>query len=263
MRAFARHLPGVLALSFALIGCSGVPTAPDAPRASTGRGDGLANGSVVDNIRLGNPIDCPNIDPECETRLTLAKKAAIERHGIDASAIGEAHYYLTYLPPGAAYGSSGGMVVVFDLADGSQAAVQTVCFHGCYVVDPQPVAPRELPPVADHGPLVDPLVEKPADCASADHPTCDEAVAAAIAAATKIGFLAPPTSADTHYHVTFTPAAQVPQIQAEYVVDMYVAGPHDVLAEMAFGVSCDSGPCQVVWSRDTSIPPEPSPVPES
>jgi hypothetical protein len=119
--------------------------------------------------------------------------------------------------------------------------------------------------VADHGPLVDPLVEKPADCASADHPTCDEAVAAAIAAATKSGFLAPPNIADTHYYVTSVPpdAAGAPAMRVEYVVDMYVAGPHDVLAERAFGVSCHSGPCQVVWSRDTSMPPESSPVPES
>ena len=225
----------------------------------------LANGSVVDDIRIGGPIDCPATSPECETRLTLAKDAAIERHGLAPTAIGEAHYYMTYLAPGAAYGGGGGMIVVFDLDDGSQAAVHTVCFDGCFVVDRQPLAPMELPPAADHGPLVDPFVGAPVDCASADHPTCNEAVEVATAAATGSGFLAPDTKADTHYYVIFVPpdSQEAAGRSAEYIVDMYIAGPHDVLAEIAYAISCASGSCQVVSSTDTTRPQEQSPVPES
>ena len=265
MRRPALHSLEVLALSLVLIGCSRVPAAGEASPETTGSGDVLGNGSVVDDIRIGGPIDCPATNPECETRLTLAKEAAIVRHGLAPTAIGEAHYYMTYLAPGAAYGSGGGMIVVFDLDGGSQAAVQTVCFDGCFVVDPQPLAPLELPPAADHGPLVDPFVDAPVDCASADHPTCNEAVKVAMAAATESGFLAPDTNTDTHYYVTFLPpdSLEAAATPAEYIVDIYIAGPHDVLAEMAFAVSCESGSCRVVSSTDTSTPPERSPVPES
>jgi hypothetical protein len=130
----------VLALLI-LVGCSWLPAAGEASPGATQIGQVLANGSVVDDIRVGVPIECPATRPECETRLALAKEAAISRHAIAPTAIGAAHFYLTYLAPGAAYGSGGGAIVVFDLDDGSQAAVHTVCFDSCFVVDPQPVRP--------------------------------------------------------------------------------------------------------------------------
>jgi hypothetical protein len=255
------HL-AVIALLLILIGCSRQPAAsPETTRP----GQVLANGSVVDDIRVGVPIECPATDPECETRLALAKEAAIARHGLVPTAIGAAHFYMTYLAPGAAYGSGGDAIVVFDLDDGSKAAIRTVCFDGCFVVEPQPVRPLTLEPAIDHGPLVDPFVEAPVECASADHPTCSEAVKVAIATASEDGFLAPDTIADAHYYVTFLPpdSPAAAAMKAEYLVDIYIAGDHDLLAETAIAVSCGSGPCQVVSSTDTSIPPEGSPVPES
>lgn len=255
----------VLALSLILIGCSRLPAAGEASPETTLPRQVLANGSVVDDIRVGIPIECPATDPECETRLTLAKEATIARHGIAPTAIGAAHFYMTYLAPGAAYGSGSDAIVVFDLDDGSQAAIQTVCFDGCFVVEPQPLRPPTLEPAIDHGPLVDPFVEAPVDCASADHPTCNEAIKVAIASANEHDFLAPETVADDHYYVIFLPpdSPEAAATKAEYIVDIYVAGDHDLLAETAIAVYCGSGPCQVVSSTDTSRPPEESPVPES
>ncbi len=254
----------LLALSLIVIGCSRLPTAAEATPETAPSGHVLANGSVVDDIRVGIPLDCLASNPECETRLTLAKEAAIARHGLLPTAIGEAHFYMTYLAPGAAYGSGGGAIVVFDLDDGSQAAVHTVCFDGCFVVEPQPVQPETLEPTLDHGPLVDPFVEAPADCTSADHPSCNEAVKVAIAIANEDGFLAPETIADAHYYVIFLPhdSAAAAATKAEYIVDIYLAGDHDLLAETAIAVYCGSGPCNVVSVTDTSTPPEESPAPE-
>ena len=254
-----------LALSLMLVGCSRLPTAGEPSAEMTQPGQVLANGTVVDDIRVGVPIECPTTDPECETRLTLAKEAAVARHGLAPTAIGAARFYMTYLPPGAAYGSGAGAIVVLDLEDGSRAAVHTVCFDGCFVVEPQPVQPQTLEPAVDHGPQVDPFVEAPVDCASADRPTCNEAIKVAIATASEHGFLAPDTIADAHYCVTFLPpdSPEAAATKAEYIVDIYIAGDHDLLAETAIAVYCGSGPCQVVSSTDRSTPPEESPVPES
>lgn len=222
------------------------------------------NGSVVDSIRIGAPIDCPDTDPECVDRLTLAKEAVIERHRIDSTTIGAARFYLSYLAPGAEHGGGGGAIVVFDLEDGSQAAVLTVCFDGCHVVDPQPLAPLEIPPSTDHGPLIDPLVKEQVDCTSADYPSCNEAVSVAIAAATQSQIITVDTVATAHYYVTYMPLQQAESSakEAEYVIDIYVAGEHDVLAEISVEVSCGLGPCEVVSATDTSLPPEEPPVPE-
>jgi hypothetical protein len=215
----------------------------------------LANGAVVDNIRVGIAIECAT-DPDCATRVTLAKAAAIERHGVARAAIGAAQFYMPYVAPGATLGSGGGAIVVFDLDDGSQAAVYTYCMDTCIVVSPQPVQPMTLESRGDHGPLVDPLVEAPLDCNSQDHPTCNEAVRVAIAAATTNGSLVPDTIADAHYYVIYiTPdSPEETATKAEYVVDLYISGAHDPLAETAIGVYCGSGPCQVVSSQPTDQP---------
>jgi hypothetical protein len=214
----------------------------------------IGTGTVVDDIRVGNVTECAP-DPDCATRLKLAKAAAIARHGLAPDSIGAARFYGTYIPPGATLGSGGGRVVVFDLDDGSHAAVLTYCMDTCFVVAPQPVQPLTLESPADHGPLVDPLVDAPLDCDSPDHPTCNEALKVAIAAATADGFLAPDTIAGAHYYVVYvtpdSPAAAASK--AEYI-DVYIAGPDDTQAETAIGIYCGPGPCQVVSSRPAVAP---------
>jgi hypothetical protein len=206
----------------------------------------LTNGTVVDGIRVGVRIECAP-DPDCPTRLALAKAAAIERHAIAPSAFGPAHFYMPYIPPGAVLGSGGGKIVVFDLQDGSQAAVYTHCMTDCLVVAPQPVQPPTLESPVDHGPLVDPLVQSPVVCSTADHPKCDEAVQVAIDTATANGFLEPDRIAEAHYYViTVPPGSAAAASKTEYIVDIYIPGAHDPLAETAIGVYCGSGPCQVV-----------------
>lgn len=245
----------VFTLSATLIGCSRAETPAGAVPQATEGPQTLANGTVVDNIRVGTSIECAP-DPDCTTRVTLARAAAIERHGLAPNAIGAAHFFMPYIPPGATLGAGGSKIVVFDLDDGSQAAVNTFCMDTCYVVSPQPVQPLTLEGTSDHGPLVDPLVEAPRDCASADHPTCDEAVQVALDSATTNGFLAPDTKAEAHYYVIYI-APDSPEAAAsksEYIVDIYIAGEHDVLAETAIGVYCGSGTCQVVSSTDLPTP---------
>jgi hypothetical protein len=205
----------------------------------------LSNGAVVDGIRVGNRIECAP-DPDCPTRLALAKAAVIERHDVAPGAIGAAHFYMPYIPPGAVSGSGGGKIVVFDLEDGSQAAVHTFCMNDCIVVPPQPVQPPTLESPVDHGPLVDPLVQMPAECSSADHPTCDEAVQVAIDTASANGFLTPDNLAEAHYYVINVPPGSAAASNAEYIVDIYIPGAHGPVAEIAIGVYCGSGPCQVV-----------------
>ena len=245
----------MLVISVALIGCS----TPATRGADTSRPSEpvpmIGNGMVVDDIRLGNAIECAP-DPDCATRLELAKAAAIVRHGIAPDSIGAARFYMTYIPPGAALGAGGGEVVVFDLEDGSHAAVLTYCMDSCIVVAPQPVQPLTLESPVDHGPLVDPLVKAPRDCASSDHPTCDEALKIAIAAATADRFLAPDAIADAHYYVTYvTPdSPEAAASKAEYIFDFYIAGAHEPQSETAIGVYCGPGPCQVVSSRPTDVP---------
>lgn len=259
LRRSALSSLSVLALSLMLMGCSEpqqtlangtVVTTPGgaSPDASQPQ-QTLANGTVVDNIRVGMGIQC-NPDPDCATRAALAKAAAIERHALAPTAIGATHFFMPYVPPGATRGSGGGKIVVFDLDDGSQAAVLTYCMDTCFVVSPQPVQPLTLESPGDHGPLVDPLVESPITCTSADHPTCDEAVRVAIDTATENGFLAPGTIADAHYYVIHVnpDSPEAAASKAEYIVDIYIAGEHDVVAETAIGVYCGSGPCHVVTS---------------
>jgi hypothetical protein len=239
----------VLALSLPLIGCSMLAALVGAVPQVTEPQQTLANGTVVDNIRVGNAADCAT-DPDCATRIELAKDAVIERHGVPPSAIGAVQFYRPYLPPGAARGTGGFKIVVFDLEDGSQAAVNTFCMDSCSVVPRQPVQPLTLEGSGDHGPLVDPKVEAPLTCSSADHPACDEAVQVAIDRARAIDFVTSETIAKAHYYVIYvapgTPEAAISK--AEYIVDIYIAGEHDVLAETAIGVYCGSGPCQVVPS---------------
>ena len=237
----------MLALSLALIGCSTLATLLGAAPQASEPQEGPSNGAVVDDIRVGLAIECAP-DPDCATRLTLATAAAAERHGIAPTAIGAAQFYMPYIPPGATLGSGGSVIVVFDLDDGSQAAVTTFCMDTCFVVAPQPVQPLTLDGTGDHGPLVDPPVEAPITCASADHPTCDEAVQVAIDRATADGFLTSDTIADAHYYVIFVApnSLEAAASKSEYIVDIYIAGEHDVVAETAIGVFCGSGPCQIV-----------------
>jgi hypothetical protein len=246
----------VLALSLMLAGCSprlaipeeAAPAATETSPAVT-HATPLANGTVVDGIRVGNSTECAP-DPDCPTRLALARAAAIERHHLAPSAIGPAHFYIPYIPPGATLGSGGGLIVVFDLEDGSQAAVHTHCFDGCIVVGLQPVQPLTLEEPNDHGPLVDPLVQNPSQCSSAEHPTCDEAVQVAIDTASANGFLTAANIVEAHYYViNVSPgSAEAAATKAEYIVDIYIAGAHGPLAETAIGVYCGSDPCQVVPS---------------
>lgn len=253
----------VAALALILAACSGPSNAGSAAPAGQSPGT-LAIGTVVDDIRVGEAFECGSANPECDVRLRLAREAAIQRHGLTPDAIGAARFYLTYLPPGAAYGSGSNAIVVFDVDDGSQVAVETSCFDGCFVVDPQPVTPATLPPAVDHGPLVDPGVEAPVDCDSTEHPTCNDAVAAAIASAREHGLITAETMATTHYYVTNLASNSSGAVdQTTYLVDVYVAGDRDVLSEAGVLVGCSSGSCQVVSYTDTSSPPEESPVPES
>jgi hypothetical protein len=247
-----RILVPLIALTFTLSGCIGTPTAgvvaPEASAPTTTQ-QVLDNGTVVDGIRLGTATDCAG--PDCETRLKLATADAMSRHDLAASAIGPAHFYLPYVPPGATLGSGGGYIVVLDLDDGSRAAVYTFCFTTCGVVT-QSLAPLNLAGSGDHGPLVDPLVEARLDCSSPEHPSCNDAVQVAIATATTNGFIAPATIADTHYYVDYvTPGSpEAAAFEAEYIVHLYIAGDHDNLAESAIGVYCGSGPCQTVSLPD-------------
>jgi hypothetical protein len=245
-------LVSLIAMTLTLIGCTRMPTAGGvAPETSSPAPTQqvLENGTVVDGIRLGTATDCAG--PDCETRLKLATADAMSRHDLAPSAIGPAHFYLPYVPPGATLGSGGGYIVVLDLDDGSRAAVYTFCFTTCGVVT-QPLAPLTLEGSGDHGPLVDPVVEARLDCSSPDHPSCDEAVQVAIAAATTNGFIAPTTIADTHYYVVYvTPGSpEAAAFKAEYIVHFYIAGDHDNLAESAIGVYCGSGPCETVSLPD-------------
>jgi len=233
-----------LALLVAGCGSAASPSPSSAPLAS----GVLANGSIVDGIRVGEPIDCPVSVPDCETRLTMATDAVIARHSVAPSAIGHVQFYLPYLQPGATYGSGGGAIVVFDLQDGSQAAVHTFCMDSCLVVGAQPVAPESLPPAVDHGPLVDPFVKNPVACRSDGEPACDEAVTVAIEAATAAGVLTADTISDAHYYVTYYPAGspEATALKAQYLVDIYVASPQGSTAEVGIAVSCASGSCDAV-----------------
>jgi hypothetical protein len=240
----------VMVLALTLTGCTSAPAtggvAPaDSASSAATQEEVLENGTVVDGVRLGVATDCAG--PDCDTRLKLATAEVIARHGLVPGAIGEAQFYMPYIPPGATLGSGGGSIVVFDLDDGSRAAVYTFCFDSCSVRTPT-LAPLTLPPPDDHGPLVDPLVKAPIDCSSPDHPTCDEAMQVAIATATNSGFIAPATIADTHYYITYiTPGSpEAAAFNVEYIVHLYVAGDHDNLAETAIGVYCGSEPCQAV-----------------
>jgi hypothetical protein len=228
--------------------CAGSPPGAGSQPESTGaaglaqEGDTLAAGEIVDAIRVGSAMDC--LGPDCAERLSLAKDAAIKRHSLTPAALGPASFYQPYLPPGGGYGSGGGMSVVFDLQDGSRAAVETFCFDTCFVVDPQPVAPVALPTVEDHGPLVDPVVASPIDCASAKLPMCNEAVAVAIETATSDGLIKAATISDTHYYTRpVDPGSPEAEAGADYVVTVYGAGDHEVVEERAIPVSCASGRC--------------------
>jgi hypothetical protein len=249
-----RILIPLMALTLTLTGCTRAPTAggvaPAASAASaTTAGSAAAqqvleNGTVIDDTLLGLATNCGG--PDCDTRVKLATAEAIKRHG--HTPVGAAQFYMPYIPPGATLGSAGGLIVVFDLDDGSQAAVHTFCFDTCFVVNPQPGPPLTLPSPDDHGPLVDPSVKAPLDCSSPDHPTCNEAVQVAIAAATTNGFIAPATITATHYYIVYvTPGSpEATTFKVEYLINLYVAGDHDNLAESVIGVYCGSGPCHAV-----------------
>lgn len=237
----------LIAIVVTLNGCTGAPTAGGvAPEPRPTSAPELENGTVVDGIRLGDPIDC--VGPDCNTRLELATAEAISRHGLAPSAIGAAHFFLPYIPPGATLGGGGDIIVVLDLDDGSLAGIYTSCFRTCFVVDAQPVAPLTLGGANDHGPLVDPLVAAPVDCSTPDYPTCNDALQVAIATTTKNGFITPGTIADTHYYISYIPpgSPEAAALKAEYLVNFYIAGEHGTLAESAIGVDCGSGQCQSV-----------------
>lgn len=243
-----------MALTLAITGCTSIPTresvAPaasaDSSAPSAASQQVLENGTVVDDIRLGMATECGG--PDCATRMKLATAEAISRHGLASSAIGAAHFYMPYIPPGTTLGTGGGLIVVFEIDDGSQAAIYTFCFDSCFVVNAQPVPPLTLPSPEDHGPLVDPLVEAPRDCSTPDHPACNGALRVAIDEATTNGFISPATIADTHYYIDYIAAGspEAAAFKAEYIVHLYIPGDHDNLAETAIGVFCGSGPCQTV-----------------
>ncbi len=257
MRRHSMLIP-LVALTLTLTGCSSLATPGEAaprtsePAASTAAAPTqqvLANGTVVDNIRLGIAVDCELVaGSECTTALNLATTEAAARHNLALTSIGAPHFYLPYSPPGAVLGGGSGYIVVLDLADGSQAAVYVYCFDRCQVIPPQPVRPMTLPSPDDHGPMVDPLVKAPSDCASPGHATCNEALQVAIATATNNGFLAPARIADAHYYIVYVSpgSPEAAASKAEYIVDFYIAGASDTLAETAIGVFCGSGPCQAV-----------------
>jgi hypothetical protein len=240
----------LLATLLALTGCSSAPmpehVAPAASGVPAAPRDALENGAVVDEIRLGNATDCAG--PDCETRLQLATADVVSRRGLAPSAIGAAEFYLPYVAPGATLGSGGGLILVFDIDDGSRSAAYTFCFTTCEIVNPLPASPMTLPSGVDHGPMVDPLVAAPVDCSSPDHPTCNEALRVAIATATKSGFIAPATLDETYYYISYITPGPPESVawDVEYIVNLYVAGEHDNLAEQLVGVTCGSGSCHAV-----------------
>lgn len=128
-RARWRRRPGALAfvLALALAGCANGLTAS---------GD-LVSGTVIDRYKIGDPLDCGvNGDPTCDEMLRIATDVATSKRGIASSAIVEHRLYTEFIPPGST--SGGGMVgiVVFDLGDGSRAAVGVYCgVGGCQVVN--------------------------------------------------------------------------------------------------------------------------------
>lgn len=253
--AMAKALLFALLLSLlALTGCSSPPmpepVAPVASGAPPGPQRALENGTVVDEVRLGIATDCTG--PDCETRLQLAKAEVIAKRGLAPSAVGAAEFYLPYVAPGATLGSGGGLILVFDIDDGSRGAAYTFCFTTCEIVNPQPASPMTLPTGVDHGPMVDPLVEAPVDCSSPDHPTCNEALRVAIATATQSGFIAPANVEEMHYYISYiTPgSAESAARDVEYVVNLYVPGEHDNLAERVVGVTCGSVSCHAVSPPD-------------
>lgn len=242
-----------LGMLTALVGCS-VAATSNPSKASEGESvsvsaASLSDGSVVDGIRVGEPIDC--VGPDCAIRIELAEEAAMSRHGVPSSALGAPNFYLPHIPAGAALGTGGGSIVVFDVDDGSMVAVHTYCFSDCFVVEVQPVPSLKAGVGNDHGPLVDPLVDSPVGCSTTEQPACDEAVQVAIAAATRDGFLAKGDDRTTHYYVTyFAPdSSEAEALQAEYLVNFYVAGDHGPIHETAIAVDCSAGSCVRVPSK--------------
>jgi hypothetical protein len=154
----------LVALTLVLTGCSSLATPggaaprtsePAASAAPAAAQQVLANGTVVDNIRLGVAVDCKLVaGSECTTALNLATTEAAGRHNLPLTSIGAPHFYLPYSPPGAALGGGGGYIVVLDLADGSQAAVYVYCFDRCQVIPPQPVRPMTLPSPGGYDTLI-------------------------------------------------------------------------------------------------------------
>jgi hypothetical protein len=246
MRNIGFRLLALCVASAILVACTGARTGSSSGPASTESpapaAEGLANGTVVDGVPVGLSTGC--VGPDCDQSLALARNEAAKKHGVSPDALGPPSFYEPYLVPGSTSGGGGGLVVVFALQNGSLAAVETFCFDTCAVVNPSSVSPLPPSSVQDHGPLVDPFVGAPTTCSSAEHPLCDDAVAAAIATATSDGLIKDATKGDTHYWVSpVDPGSPEAGSGADFVVTIYVAGTHDVVAERAIPVSCGASHC--------------------
>jgi len=151
----------LLMLAFTLAGCSGAigaaspaPAAPSVSQQAT-----IAPATVIDGFTIGDRLDttsCPSGDVVCtaaaDADAKLVRDALLAAHpGLDAAAIAALHWYSEILPPG--YEQSGSFTIaVFDLADGSRAAMGLACG----VTDCKAVPASKRAPSTDHGPIVDP-----------------------------------------------------------------------------------------------------------
>jgi hypothetical protein len=128
-----------LVLTLTLTACSRAPTAGGAQPIGQ-----LANGTVIDGIQVGTPIDCA-APADCSDVLSFAQTAAIKTRGLDPSAIADTSVYTPYVPDNMV-STGGGFVVVYDLIDGSKMAIRAHCGVGpCQVVPLQPLV--DTPPV--------------------------------------------------------------------------------------------------------------------
>lgn len=133
----------LLILAVSLLGCTGT----NVGAAQSSAPSQLANGAVVSGIQIGIPVCAPPAD--CTAVLTFAQTEATKAGLVDADSITNTSVYQQYVPEGM-YSTGGGYVVVYDLRDGSQAAIRVHCGVGpCIVVPLQPLIDK-IPSPSDY-----------------------------------------------------------------------------------------------------------------
>jgi hypothetical protein len=144
--------------AFSVAACSGAIASSPVPSAQNAQSTTVP-AKVIDGFTIGARLDtttCASTDVACAAAADADAKIVRDallatRPGLDPSTITALHWYSQILPPG--YEQSGSFTVaVFDLADGSQAAMGLACG----VTDCKAITASKREPSNDHGPLVDP-----------------------------------------------------------------------------------------------------------